>query len=90
MEVLGTYDPIPKEPPRSEGPDIEKRLVKDIRLDTARTKYWLGVGAQPTEPVWKLLSIVRNPFVCESELEISSMETVWSRKMANVTAHRQD
>ncbi|KAF2104117.1 ribosomal protein S16 [Rhizodiscina lignyota] len=60
MEVLGTFDPIPKEsPPGERGEPGEKaRLVKDIRLDTARTKYWLGVGAQPSEPVWKLLSIL--------------------------------
>lgn len=85
MEVLGTYDPIPKDPipglyphasstsptasplttPSSsiEAPDLPRtalapRKYKDIRLDTARTKYWLGVGAQPSEPVWKLLSML--------------------------------
>jgi len=31
--------------------------VKDIRLDTTRAKYWLGVGAQPSDPVWRLLSM---------------------------------
>ncbi|KAL8791319.1 MAG: hypothetical protein Q9195_005938 [Heterodermia aff. obscurata] len=42
IEVLGTYDPIPKPPPLGEG-----KPFKDIKLDTARAKYWLGVGAQP-------------------------------------------
>lgn len=62
MEVLGTYEPIPKTPLAGEG-DVN-RLYKDIRLDTARTKYWLGVGAQPSDPVWKLLSMVRLVRVC--------------------------
>ncbi|EON64548.1 ribosomal protein S16, mitochondrial [Coniosporium apollinis CBS 100218] len=55
LEVLGTYDPIPKPPrPGDEG----GRPWKDIKLDTSRAKYWLGVGAQPSDPAWRLLSMV--------------------------------
>ena len=54
IEVLGTYDPIPKIPEDGEG-----RPFKDIRLDSVRAKYWLGVGAQPSDPAWRLLSMVR-------------------------------
>ena len=54
MEVIGTYDPIPKEP--REG---ESNRWKDIRLDISRAKYWLGVGAQPSDPAWRLLAMVR-------------------------------
>lgn len=54
LEVLGTYDPIPKPPPLGEGMPF-----KDIQLDKARAKYWLGVGAQPSDPAWRLLSMVR-------------------------------
>ena len=62
LEVLGTYDPIPKPPsPGEEG----TKPFKDIRLDTARAKYWLGVGAQPSEPAWRLLSMVRFAFFGE-------------------------
>ena len=50
----GTYDPIPKPPPLSQG-----QPIKDIKLDTSRAKYWLGVGAQPSDPVWRLLALVR-------------------------------
>jgi len=53
LEVLGTYDPIPKPAPLGEG-----KPFKDIKLDTARAKYWLGVGAQPSDPAWRLLSMV--------------------------------
>ncbi|KAL9014735.1 MAG: hypothetical protein Q9173_000614 [Seirophora scorigena] len=53
LEVLGTYDPIPKPPPSGEG-----KAIKDIKLDTSRAKYWLGVGAQPSEPAWRLLSMI--------------------------------
>ena len=50
----GTYDPIPKAPIDGEG-----KRWKDIKLDSARAKYWLGVGAQPSDPAWRLLSMVR-------------------------------
>jgi small subunit ribosomal protein S16 len=69
MEVLGTYNPIPQVPLAT--PDTPEFLEngeryvpkkqKDVQLDMARTRYWLGVGAQPTEPVGKLLSLVSRP-----------------------------
>lgn len=57
IEVLGTYDPIPKPPREGEG-----KPWKDIKLDTVRAKYWLGVGAQPSDPAWRLLSLVSSGF----------------------------
>ncbi|KAL2049944.1 hypothetical protein ABVK25_009811 [Lepraria finkii] len=53
LEVLGTYDPVPKPAPFGEG-----KPFKDIKLDISRAKYWLGVGAQPSEPAWRLLSMI--------------------------------
>jgi len=53
LEVLGTYDPIPRVPEGGEG-----RKYKDIKLDSDRAKYWLGVGAQPSDTAWRLLSMV--------------------------------
>jgi len=41
LEILGHYDPLPKEP-----------LVE---IKEERTKYWLGVGAQPSDTVRSLL-----------------------------------
>ncbi|KIX09486.1 ribosomal protein S16 [Rhinocladiella mackenziei CBS 650.93] len=66
MEVLGTYNPIPQTPLASpdtpeflpSGERFVPKKFKDITLDIARTKYWLGVGAQPTERVAKLLTMV--------------------------------
>lgn len=55
MEVLGTYDPIPKLPVGAEPGD---RKQKDIKIDVSRAKYWLGVGAQPSDTVWRLLAMV--------------------------------
>jgi len=52
IEVIGTYDPIAKAPQDGEG-----KPFKDIKLDSARAKYWLGVGAQPSDPVWRLLAM---------------------------------
>ncbi|KAL5611413.1 hypothetical protein BROUX41_000976 [Berkeleyomyces rouxiae] len=63
LEVIGTYDPIPRADPyaaataASTGAPAPK-LHKDIRLDLTRARYWLGVGAQPSEPAWRLLSMV--------------------------------
>jgi len=53
LEVIGTYDPIPKQPEYGEG-----KPYKDIQLDTGRAKYWLGVGAQPSDPASRLLAMV--------------------------------
>jgi small subunit ribosomal protein S16 len=54
LEVIGTYDPIPKK----DSYDESGKLHKDIRLDVDRAKYWVGVGAQPTDTVWRFLSMV--------------------------------
>ncbi|EEC50278.1 predicted protein [Phaeodactylum tricornutum CCAP 1055/1] len=40
LEVVGTYNPI-----------ANKHGVKEIRLKTDRLKYWLSVGAQPSDRV---------------------------------------
>lgn len=53
MEIIGTYDPIPKPPDLGVG-----KPYKDIKLDISRAKYWLGVGAQPSDPAWRLLAMV--------------------------------
>lgn len=55
MEVLGTYNPIPQTPVGAAEGD---RKVKDIKIDVSRAKYWLGVGAQPSDTVWRLLSMI--------------------------------
>jgi len=39
LEVLGTYNPLPI------------KGTKEIRLKVDRLKYWLSVGAQPSERV---------------------------------------
>ncbi|XP_020207623.1 30S ribosomal protein S16-2, chloroplastic/mitochondrial [Cajanus cajan] len=44
LEVLGYYNPLP-------GQDAGKRMG----LNFERVKYWLSVGAQPSEPVERLL-----------------------------------
>ena len=43
IEVIGRYHP--------------KQEPSLIEIDSERAQYWLGVGAQPTEPVLKLLQI---------------------------------
>ncbi|KAK3717669.1 37S ribosomal protein S16, mitochondrial [Vermiconidia calcicola] len=69
LEVLGTYNPIPELPlgtSESEaqgrsgdrGAEGKVRKVKDIKVDVARAKYWIGVGAQPSDTVWRLLSMI--------------------------------
>jgi ribosomal protein S16 len=55
LEVLGTYNPIPQAPRPG---DTHGRPWKDIKLDTSRARYWVGVGAQPSNTAWRLLSMV--------------------------------
>ena len=43
LEVLGTYDPLEKDPERV------------VVLNSERVKYWLSVGGQPSETVRALL-----------------------------------
>ena len=69
LEVLGTYDPIPRAPLDGEG-----AAYKDIRLDRTRAQYWLGVGAQPSDTAWRLLAMVRRP----SRAEAVFPAAVWS------------
>lgn len=40
LEIVGTYNPI-----------ANKDGMKEIRMKEDRLKYWLGVGAQPTDRV---------------------------------------
>lgn len=54
LEVIGTYDPMPRADPY----DTTGKLHKDIRLDSERARYWIGVGAQPSDTAWRLLSMV--------------------------------
>lgn len=55
LEVIGTYDPLPKKTSY----DTSGKQHKNIQLDIDRAKYWIGVGAQPSEPVWRFLTMVR-------------------------------
>ena len=41
IEEIGTYDPLAE--------------TAQIKVDTARAKYWIGVGAQPSDTVRALL-----------------------------------
>ncbi|KAF2634198.1 ribosomal protein S16, partial [Massarina eburnea CBS 473.64] len=68
LEVLGTYDPIPK-PPRPG--DTHGRPWKDIKLDVSRARYWVGVGAQPSDTAWRLLSMVN---ILEPQYRISQIQ----------------
>lgn len=44
IEKLGTWDPLPN----ADG-------LKLLRINKDRVKYWLGVGAQPSDTVLRLL-----------------------------------
>ena len=48
IEWIGSYNPQPDRQTNS----------KLVQLNFERVKYWLGVGAQPTPPVQRLLSKV--------------------------------
>lgn len=63
LEVLGTYNPIPQTPVGAEPGD---RQQKEIKLDVSRAKYWLGVGAQPSDTVWRLMAMVGDRLILRS------------------------
>ena len=44
LEKLGTYNPL-----------LPKDAAERVALDTERAKYWLSVGAQPTDRVARFL-----------------------------------
>ncbi|KAF9110604.1 37S ribosomal protein S16, mitochondrial [Mortierella sp. AM989] len=45
IEQLGTFNPIP-----------DKEGVKAVTLNFERTKYWIGVGAKPSDSVARILA----------------------------------
>ncbi|KOC14383.1 mitochondrial 37S ribosomal protein [Aspergillus flavus AF70] len=58
LEVIGTYDPIPQRPTNLSDEEARSaRPYKEVSLDRSRAKYWIGVGAQPSDGVWRLLSL---------------------------------
>ena len=68
LEVLGTYDPIPKRDSTLSA--AAQKPHKDIKLDISRAKYWLGVGAQPSEPARRILAMLG---LCERRLFVQEM-----------------
>ncbi|PHH90815.1 hypothetical protein CDD83_2569 [Cordyceps sp. RAO-2017] len=75
LEVIGTYDPVPRPDPY----DTSGRLHKDVRLDMARARYWIGVGAQPSDTAWRLLAMVgilpRRDFGPQEKLPKGELDT---------------
>lgn len=54
IEYIGTYDPIPLAGTNNASINGSKLIT----LNFDRVKYWLGVGAQPTDTVARLLGKV--------------------------------
>lgn len=69
IEQVGTYNPRPLRvnPLAAMTPDAAAALIadvastktKEIALNVDRIMYWIGVGAQPSETVARLLSYAR-------------------------------
>jgi ribosomal protein S16 len=57
--------------PRTDLYDDSGALHKDIKLDMLRARYWVGVGAQPSDPVWRLLAMVRKGWILPIRLLLS-------------------
>ncbi|RJE20564.1 hypothetical protein PHISCL_07087, partial [Aspergillus sclerotialis] len=58
LEVIGTYNPKPHKPTGLSDEEAKTaRMYKAVALDQSRAKYWLGVGAQPSDGVWNLLAM---------------------------------
>ncbi|KAE8381430.1 ribosomal protein S16 domain-containing protein [Aspergillus bertholletiae] len=58
LEVIGTYNPVPQRPTNLSDEEARSaRPYKEVSLDRSRAKYWIGVGAQPSDGVWRLLNL---------------------------------
>lgn len=74
IEKLGEYDPIPRVPQEFQlpaasqvfGQPVVLPKEKRIEWNVDRIKYWLGVGAQPTKTVVRLLERVGSNAVMEN------------------------
>lgn len=53
IERLGFFNPV------------AKGAAEGLRLDLSRVDHWIGVGAQPTDKVKKLISQARNTVASE-------------------------
>lgn len=59
LEVLGVYDRIPRAQPTRDGTiPSNAPLTKKVEWSAERIRYWLGVGAQPSKSVVRLLERV--------------------------------
>ena len=78
IEKLGTYNPLLPQ-------DHEQRLV----INEERVKYWLGVGAQPTERLEKLFSnlgLVKAPALREQPKKSAPKAKAQERMKENEAA----
>jgi small subunit ribosomal protein S16 len=59
LEVIGVYDPIPRHPTTPTGEILTNQdKQKKISMNVDRVKYWLSVGAQPTDHCARLFTKV--------------------------------
>jgi small subunit ribosomal protein S16 len=68
LELLGVYDPIPRVPetrkktyPEMDATSTEPQNVvatKRVEWAVERIKWWISKGAQPSDPVMRLLTMV--------------------------------
>ncbi|EAU31440.1 mitochondrial ribosomal protein S16 [Aspergillus terreus NIH2624] len=79
LEVIGTFNPVPQRPTNlSDEEARHARAYKEVSLDRSRAKYWLGVGAQPSDSVWKLLSLVCYlPSALQGGMNADGVATGW-------------
>lgn len=69
IEQLGWYDPIEKNP------------AKQLKLDEERVKYWIGVGAQPSDTLRDILAK-------KNLIKLDKWEKVRARQRATVEAQK--
>jgi small subunit ribosomal protein S16 len=81
IEKVGIYNPMVSK-------DDEKRIV----LETERLKYWISVGAQPTDRVAKFLGnakIIAMPEFIESPVKSQPKKKAQERMKAEVAAQEK-
>eukprot|EP01138_Halocafeteria_seosinensis_P001503 gb/GECG01001541.1/.p1 GENE.gb/GECG01001541.1/~~gb/GECG01001541.1/.p1 ORF type:complete len:163 (+),score=9.79 gb/GECG01001541.1/:1-489(+) len=72
LEYVGTYDPLPS----------QKDGIKEVRMKVDRIKYWLSVGAQPSDVVsflfWKAGIMPAPPITPQTKKKIPRAQREFS------------
>ncbi len=54
--MIGSYDPLPRRDPHRDESSKDSESTKHLLLNFERAKYWIAMGAQPSDTVARLFA----------------------------------